>query len=132
MLDCLRLRDGLKRLISPPTPGEIYLFRKVQLDMSRFQYEFSLPGPSASDVASSQLTITNTEFGDVVLDLPGTPAISPPVVIVLPNTFTLSLKQIDATGNMTLDARTRTFSEVDDVAPPTPDDIAIASKVQLP
>lgn len=98
--------------------------------MSRFGIKFNLPGPSAADVVSQELTVDWPGEATLTTDYDPATAVSNEYTGELPATINVGLVDVDAAGNRS-DARTRSFSEVDDVAPALPGELSIGEKRQI-
>lgn len=125
------LKDWLRFFLRPPQPGLVYLYSKRKVGpMGKFGIKFSLPGASSSDVLWQRLSVAWGDETSVLTDYPPGASISNEYVGELPATIHVRLTNLDETQNES-DARTRDFSEVDDVAPPLPGEIGIAEKRQI-
>lgn len=101
--------------------------------MARFGLTFNLPAPAnPADVAQRKLTVvTNGQTPGAEQALAGTATVSQEVEFNQDDTFSVTLKDADASGNWSNASQEFTGSVTDDIAPAAPGEIALASKRQI-
>ncbi len=116
----------------PPRPGRVSLYSKREVDMAKFGLKFSLPAPGASDVAERELTMT-VNGGDppTVKTYPGDALVTEELVFDADDNVSLTLVDIDGSGNRSQPSAGFTLTVTDDVPPPQPGELGVAEKRQV-
>jgi len=115
-------------------PGAFSILSQTEVpDMSQWSLVFSLPGPSASDVKTQRLTITDNQGSDpVVKEYDATATQSEALLFAKVDGLILSasLVDVDGAGNQSV-SRDETFPIVDNIAPPQPGDFGIVTQTEV-
>lgn len=117
---------------APPKPGRLSLASKREIAVSRFAFTFNLPTPSASDVATHEVTAKVTGKPDATKSYPVGTLVTGEWEFDMNDEVSLRTVEIDGAGNRSPASDPLTFVVVDDVAPAAPGVLSVASKRQLP
>jgi hypothetical protein len=122
--------------VAPPRPGRVFLASKRETEMAKFGLKFGLPPAGASDVTqggSRELSITvGGQDVPQVVTLPGAAMETDELTFESDAVLSLTLVDIDKSGNRSQPSAIFNYTVVDDVAPPQPGQLSVAAKRQLP
>jgi hypothetical protein len=128
---CMTIEIDLTvRCEAPPRPERVSLANTRQITMTQFGITFALPPVGAPDVATRELTTTVNGVSSIVA-MTGQPTISDEVVFNLNDDVTVTLVDIDGSGNHSPASAPFTFVVTDTVPPPTPGTLSQASVRQI-
>jgi hypothetical protein len=109
------------------------LFKKRQIDMSKFGITFSVPASTVNDVASREVLVkfTNPAGDNVVKTLQGNAVVTEEYVLDDGQTVQVAVRDTDQKGNVGPYSPMFEYNVVDDVAPPAPGMVGVSAKRQI-
>lgn len=101
--------------------------------MHKFGLTFALPEPGAADVTTRELTITvSGQDTPIVQKLAGVAKESDQAIFDKDAELSVTLVDIDDSGNRSPASAAFVYKVIDDIAPPAPGQLGVASKVEIP